>query len=229
MKFLNYDRVLCLSPHPDDIEYGMLGTIMKYKNTKFDIIVLSEGGDFDKSTAKERQEECKKVWEHIDNINGHFIEDSKFIKDKDEDEWVNIIENKFDISSYDCIVTTSSQDSHFEHKQVSNFTFALVRRSKCGIIQYKSPSTLDDWTPNFFVDLNALVHRSREDGHSEDTAVLFMAFVWYIKLNKLKSFESQQDKSYFLEESIKSFHSNYQCSTRGINNVESFKIIRGYN
>ena len=34
MKFLNYDKVLCLSPHPDDVEYGMLGTIMKYKDTK---------------------------------------------------------------------------------------------------------------------------------------------------------------------------------------------------
>ena len=40
MKFLNYDKVLCLSPHPDDVEYGMLGTMMKYKDTKFDIIVL---------------------------------------------------------------------------------------------------------------------------------------------------------------------------------------------
>ena len=229
MKLLNYDRVLCLSPHPDDVEYGMLGTIMKYKDTKFDIVVLSQGGDFDESTAKERQNECKKVWEHIDNINGFFIEDSKFIKDKDEDEWVNILENKFDISSYDCIITTSPTDSHFEHKQVSNFTYALVRRSKCGIIQYKSPSTLDDWTPNFFVDLQTLVNRKREDGHSENTSTLFMAFIWYIKLNKLKLFESQQDKSYFEESAIKSFHSNYQCSTRGINNVESFKIIRGYN
>ena len=53
MKFLNYDRVLCLSPHPDDVEYGMLGTIMKYKDTKFDLVVLSEGGDFDESTAHE--------------------------------------------------------------------------------------------------------------------------------------------------------------------------------
>ena len=65
MKFLNYDKVLCLSPHPDDVEYGVLGTICKYKDTKFDIVVLSQGGDFDKSTAKSRQAECKKVWENI--------------------------------------------------------------------------------------------------------------------------------------------------------------------
>jgi len=228
MKFLNYDKVLCLSPHPDDAEYGMLGTICKYKDTKFDIVVLSQGGDFDKSTAKSRQNECKKIWENIDNINGVFIE-SEFIKDKDEDEWVNILENKFDISSYDCIITTSPTDSHFEHRMVSNLTYPLVRRSKCGIIQYKSPSTLDTWIPNFFVDISDIQNRNQEDGHSDGTHMLFMAMIWYVKLNKLKLFESQQNKSYFEEDAIKSFHSNYQCSNRDMLHVESFKIIRGYN
>ena len=229
MKFLNYDRVLCLSPHPDDVEYGMLGTIMKYKNTQFDVVVLSQGGDFDKSTATERKDECKNVWNNIDNINGYFIDDSKFIKDKDEDEWVNLLETKFDISKYDCIITTSPSDSHFEHKIVSNFTYALIRRTKCGLIQYKSPSTLGDWIPNLFVDIMVQVKRKQDDGHSMDTDVMFSAFLWYIKLNRLALFESQKDKSYFSEESIKSFHSNYQCSTRGMTSVESFKIIRGYN
>ena len=48
MKLLNYDKVLCLSPHPDDVEYGMLGTICKYKDTQFEIVVLYKGVDFDK-------------------------------------------------------------------------------------------------------------------------------------------------------------------------------------
>jgi len=229
MKFLNYDKVLCLSPHPDDVEYGMLGTIMKYKDTQFDIVVLSQGGDFDITTKTERQNECRKVWENIDNINGYFIEDSKFIKDKEEDEWVNILENKFDISNYGCIISPPSEDSHFEHKQVSNLPYALARRTKCGTIHYKTPSTLDSWTPNFFVDLMYLENRKKEDGHSADTDLLFLAFIWYIKLNKLKFFESQQNKSYFKEDSLNSFHSNYQCSTRGMNYIESFKIVRGYN
>ena len=44
MKFLNFKRVLCLSPHPDDVEYSMLATIKKNSNTKFDIFCLSRGG-----------------------------------------------------------------------------------------------------------------------------------------------------------------------------------------
>ena len=225
MKLLNYNKVLCLSPHPDDVEYGMLGTILKYKDTQFDIVVLSQGGDFDKSTAKSRQDECKKVWEHIDNLNGQFVKGVKFIKDKSEDEWVNFLETSYDMNDYDCVISTSPLDSHFEHKIVSNLTYPLVRRSKCGIIQYKSPSTLDTWIPNYFVDLNHVGARNEEDGHSNKTHLLFMAMTWYIKLNKLKLFESQQDKSYFKEDALKSFHSNYQCSTRGMNSVESFKIV----
>ena len=80
MKFLNYNKVLCLSPHPDDVEYGMLGTICKYKDTQFDVVVLSQGGDFDESTLKSRQLECQSVWKNIDNLKGKFMSDIKFIK-----------------------------------------------------------------------------------------------------------------------------------------------------
>ena len=72
-------------------------------------------------------------------------------------------------------------------------------------------------------------NRDKENGHSSETNLLFKACIWYIKLNKLKLFQSQQDKSYFGKHSIESFHSNYQCSMRGLIQVESFKIIRGYN
>jgi len=46
-KFLNADRVLCLSPHPDDIEYGALASMYKFQDTQFDIITISIGGKFD--------------------------------------------------------------------------------------------------------------------------------------------------------------------------------------
>tara|TARA_Y100000034_G_scaffold39499_1_gene48746 strand:- start:1098 stop:1784 length:687 start_codon:yes stop_codon:yes gene_type:complete len=228
MKFLNYDKVLCLSVHPDDVEYGMLGTIMKYKDTHFDVLVLSEGGDFDKSSSKNRHKECQSVWNEIDNLNGFFL-DYKHVKDTLEDELISKIENECDIDSYDCIFVPSEEDAHFEHKKISTLSYPLTRRLKCGLIQFKTPSTLDLWIPNFFIDLYVIENRNKEDGHSPETHLLFQACIWYIKLNKLKLFTSQQDKSYFDEPSLKSFHSNYQCSMRGLTTVESFKIIRGYN
>ena len=88
MKLLNYDKVLCLSPHPDDVEYGMLGTIIKYQDTKFHILNVSQGGDFDESSNKQRHLECKNLWETIKNLEGSFTE-FKHIKSHDEDELIN--------------------------------------------------------------------------------------------------------------------------------------------
>ena len=42
MKFLNLKKVLCLSPHPDDVEIGMMGTIFTYRGTKFDILCMTK-------------------------------------------------------------------------------------------------------------------------------------------------------------------------------------------
>ena len=69
-KFLNLDNVLCFSPHPDDVEYGMLGSMIKHKETNFHILVFSIGGDFDESSNKIRQKECEEIWDKVDNVSG---------------------------------------------------------------------------------------------------------------------------------------------------------------
>ena len=74
MKFLNANKVLCLSAHPDDAEYGALGSIIKFNKTQFDVLVLSGGGDFDDTTGYSRLEECQSIWSEIPNLNGSFFE-----------------------------------------------------------------------------------------------------------------------------------------------------------
>ena len=54
MKFLNYDTVLCISPHPDDVEYIMMGTFLNHVATLFIILNLCQGGDLDSTTGKSR-------------------------------------------------------------------------------------------------------------------------------------------------------------------------------
>ena len=206
MKFLNFNKVLCLGAHPDDVEYGMLGSMCKFTDTEFDILVLSEGGDFDKSTGKDRQTECENIWNKIDNVNGGFT-DVKHVVDHQEDEWVNILESGSYISTdYDCIFTLPSEDSHFEHRIVNSMTPALVRHKKIGIISYRTPSTLDNWIPNFYVEIDL------------DE-----------KIEHLKEFQSQLNKPYFSENSFKSFHSNYQCFKKNMKYVELFRVEIIYN
>ena len=154
MKFLNLDRILCLSAHPDDTEYGLLGSMMKFEETDFDVLVLSSGGDFDKTTGKSRQQECMKIWDRVQfNVSGRFF-GKKYVKDTPEDEWVNIIEQDYNISGYDCILSLPKYDSHFEHRMVNHIAYALVRGTKCGIVTYRTPSTLEEWIPNYYVEID---------------------------------------------------------------------------
>ena len=215
MKFLNFNKVLCLAAHPDDVEYGMLGSIMKYGDTKFDILVLSEGGNFDESTSTDRHRECESIWEDIDNIQGSFLP-IKHLANISEDELINTIESKFDIGTYDSICTPPLEDAHFEHRKVNRAAYSLVRRTSCGLVTFRTPSAVDEWIPNFFVDLTKHTTKSG-------------AIVMFAKKKALLKFTSQQSKSYFKDNSINSFHSNYQCSQRDMSFVESFRIERCYN
>jgi|TARA_B100000959_G_C14657567_1_gene491030 LmbE family N-acetylglucosaminyl deacetylase len=212
MKFLNLNRVLCISAHPDDTEYGALGSMIKFKDTQFDVVVLSNGGDFDESSGFNREKECTEIWNKLSNVDGTFAHKT-YVKDTSEDDWVNYIEQNYNIgagmveSDYDCILTTPKEDSHFEHRMVNNIAYALVRASDCGIVTYRTPSTLEKWIPNFHVRVAGIIER---------------------KVELLQKFVSQRKKLYFGEDSILDFHTNYICSKVGAGYVESFRVERVY-
>jgi len=212
---LEFERVLCLSPHPDDVEYSMSGTIMKCTDTIFDIVCLSNGGDCDTTTGTSRLDEVKNFWSGVDNVNLHFS-DCNFLREKKEEEWVNWIETKFlkDIS-YDCIFTTSAIDSHFEHQLINRLGPALTRGiwpNRKGLvppslIEYKSPSTLNEWNSTFQFVI--------EDTYDD-------------KIMRLRSFKSQLHHTYFDEKVLKAFHTDFQSYKKGMYRVEEFKIKNLY-
>ncbi len=207
MKFLGYDNVLCISPHPDDTEYSMMGTILKYSDTMFTCLQLCQGGDMDETTGRNRLFEVQNVWEEAEcsNVNLLFTE-VKYMRDMREEEWINFIEEKLS-PSLDAIVLPNEYDSHFEHRFVAGFGKALIRQRPITLIQYKTPSTNQTWVPNLFVDI--------EEEYD-------------IKVNALGKFESQQHRYYFREDVLRSFHSDFQSAKRAKHYVEQFKILDLY-
>ena len=205
-KFLDSSKVLCLSPHPDDIEYGALGIMAKHQDTQFDILTISIGGKFDTSSGKNRFKECSSIWGSIPNINGGFLLEDHTIN-FGYDKLVHMIENQYDMSSYDLMLVPTHEDTHHDHKKINVVGMALTRKNKCGIVDYKTPSTLETWVPNYFVDISSYID---------------------FKIEQLHKFKTQAKHLYFTEDVIKSFHINYQSSRRGMGYVEHFKIHRIY-
>tara|TARA_R110000772_G_scaffold17946_1_gene49816 strand:- start:56932 stop:57576 length:645 start_codon:yes stop_codon:yes gene_type:complete len=209
MKFLGYDRVLCLSPHPDDVEYSMSGTIYKHRSTLFDVVLLSHGTVSDKSTSESRIHEAYEFWQSLDidevNLNLSQLKTSGNFDTLLDSGWVDLIEKQFTNKyKYDAIIGPSSEDSHYEHQITNRVMNSLSRSKPLSILEYKSPSTLHSWTPNLFVSLENFYKLKTE----------------YLR----NSFKSQTDALYFSEECIKLFHEDYNYKKRGISSAEQFKI-----
>tara|TARA_B100000902_G_scaffold55302_2_gene61991 strand:+ start:1358 stop:2005 length:648 start_codon:yes stop_codon:yes gene_type:complete len=208
MKFLNLEKVLCLSPHPDDVEIGMMGTIMRHEETHFDVLCLTKGGakGFDETNKLNRRDEVDAVWNRANVLNTNVYHSKyDYFEDTTEPGWINYIENKFvKPKDYDCIMIPTSEDSMFEHRFVNKFGSALCRFSDISLIEYRSFSTLNSWLPNLFIDMDDEYVR---------------------KEISLKLFTSQLHKIYFQKPALEAFHSNFQCNKKGLNRVEQFKII----
>ena len=69
MKFLGFNNAFCLSPHPDDIEIALSGTILKYSETIFTVFCFSIGSKGDITSDIKRHQEVSKFWENIHNVN----------------------------------------------------------------------------------------------------------------------------------------------------------------
>lgn len=201
MKLLNFNNVLCLSPHPDDVEYSMSGTILKHRDTLFHIICISNGGN--DRIEQIRYNEVDKFWNGVQNVRLHFLK-NRNITEESLTRLIYVIENEFNFLQTDCIFTPSNNDSHQEHRILSGIGHSLIRSKLISLIEYKSPSTLDSWTPSMFIDIQEQYPN---------------------KLKRLNSFESQSHANYFNVDVLNGFHTHFQYLKKGKKcMVEQFNI-----
>ena len=200
MKFLGIDRVLCLSPHPDDIELSAAGTILRCEDTYFISVICSIGSRGDSTSDYNRFKECKQFWESTNNVSIKLV--GNFITDQTISELITSIEDIFS-DDFEGILIPTAIDSHQEHQVINQVGLALARSRKMSIIEYRSPSTIDSWYPNLFVDIK----ETEED-----------------KIARMKTIVSQ-NKMYTKEEYLKASHIHLPSYRKNYRPVEQFKIL----
>lgn len=150
-------KILAISPHPDDIEIGCIGTLIRLsKENEIHVLVMSDGGL--NGEAKIRREEARKVIKSLNfvpyfgNIEDGFItEDSKTIKKIEEVmQWVKP----------DIIFIPAAEDTHQDHRNTHKAAISAVRRMPI-FFCYETPSTMS-FKPNFFVDITEQIQAKME-------------------------------------------------------------------
>lgn len=196
-------KVLFIGAHPDDIELGAGGSLIKHLKKKDEIIYIifskgEKGGD-----PTQREREVKEVLEYL-NIKEFYI--YSFPDTKMHDYFIQIKDTLEEvIKKYEPyrIYTHSLNDPHQDHSTVARAT-RIAGRKVPQILSFWSPSTYNNFHPEYFIDISEIIIE---------------------KLKVLQKFKSQNNKDFLKRSLVKSIN-RYFGYLSGVKYAEGFEIIR---
>lgn len=144
-------KVLAIGAHPDDIELGCAGTLLKHRKngTELYLFVLTKGEASGDPRIRER--ECQKSAKLMKAVELFFGE----MNDTEINDGVKtivLIEDIINLVNPDIIYTHSSKDTHQDHRNASNATLSAARRCN-KIFFYETPTTYKNFLPQVYVDI----------------------------------------------------------------------------
>ena len=199
-------NILAIGAHPDDIELGCGGLLIKAARQGHNVSMytLTRGaasGDPEQRTKELMQSAkfigAKKLW--IDNF-----EDTRL--NSNTAELINHIEFFINKANPDLIITHSLGDVHHDHKAIAASTIEAGRFIP-NIMSYEIPLT-KEFKPQVYYDISDVV---------DD------------KVELIKIFWSQQSKLYLKTNAIKGLAEYRALQSRlntSINYVESFEVLK---
>jgi LmbE family N-acetylglucosaminyl deacetylase len=153
-------NILAIGAHPDDIEIGCAGTVMKFKekDCRFYQMVLTcgfEGGD-----AEMRRQEQERAAEVIgvDDLFWGGFKDTML--GADIRRLIDSIENVMKKTEPAFIFVNYPKDTHQDHRYLAEATISAARNTR-NILFYEVPTSID-FNPNVFVDISQFMERKLE-------------------------------------------------------------------
>ena len=206
-----FNKILCLAPHPDDIELGCGGTVSKLTELgkevfycAFSLCEKSIPKGFSNDILKEElKNSCRKLGIRDTNVYQYMFEVREYKRDR-QLILEELVKLKNEIKP-DLVFLPMPNDVHQDHCTISEEGMRAFKKST--ILAYEVP-----WN-NFSLENNLFVELTEEQLQK--------------KIEALKAYESQYFRSYANEEFVKSL-----AVVRGVQGkskyAETFNIIRMY-
>ena len=142
--------ILAIGAHPDDIEFGCGGTLIKYteRDHRLFLHIMTKGGSgADSSTRAEEQEASKAILGAEDIFWGHY-EDTHLQVDV---ELIGKIEAVIKRIKPDFIFCHYPDDTHQDHRHLTQAVMSATRYIR-NVLFYEGPTT-QNFKPHVFVDI----------------------------------------------------------------------------
>jgi LmbE family N-acetylglucosaminyl deacetylase len=151
--------ILAIGAHPDDIEFGCGGTIIKYteRGHRLFLHIMTEGGFGAETTTRiQEQEASKKILGAKDIFWGGY-EDTHLVVDI---ELIGKIERIIKKVKPDFIFCNFPDDTHQDHRHLSQAVMSATRYIR-NVLFYEGPTT-QNFKPHVFVDISDTLDKKIE-------------------------------------------------------------------
>ena len=150
-------NILAIGAHPDDIEFGCAGTLIKYAQGGHTVLLLITTKGEMGGEAEGRFREQMKAAEIIgakDVFWGGFKDTE--LSDKGND-LIHMVERYIKEIKPHFIFVNYPEDTHQDHRTVNRSVLSAARYVK-NVMFYEVPTT-ENFTPNVFVDIGSVLER----------------------------------------------------------------------
>ena len=159
-------NILALSPHADDVEIAMGGTIAKYVSEGHNVTILTSilpkeniDGKVDNFMSRNRKEEQKKAAKIL-GANLEILDldpyDFRFNR-----KYIKLFDKKIFSYNPDIIFSCWEHDTHQDHKILANILLAVTRKNNISINMYEAmlPGGLNTYSfnPQYFVNISKFI------------------------------------------------------------------------
>ncbi len=158
-------NIIAIGAHPDDIEYGCGGALLKWaKDPKNEIyIFVATNGEFGKNGVDRKQEQLKAA--EIMGVKRIFWGGYRDTAIPMHQKLISDLENIMHIVHADYIFVHYYDDTHQDHRTLSQCTITAGRYIR-NFLFYEGPTT-QNFNPNIFVDIEPVMEEKKKllDAH----------------------------------------------------------------
>jgi LmbE family N-acetylglucosaminyl deacetylase len=149
-------NILAIGAHPDDIEFGCGGTLIKYASKGHDVhvLVLTDGGRGGDAAERRREQEAAATLLGAHQLFWGGYRDTEVVLDRDLIQKVEAVLHRI---RPQLILAPFGDDTHQDHRYLSSAVVTASRYTR-NVLFYEGPTTAN-FTPSVFVDVNAVLER----------------------------------------------------------------------
>ena len=147
-------RILAIGAHPDDVEFGCGGTLIKYARQGHDVslLVMTDGGGGGDGRIRRLEQQAAGDILGVSRLFWGEYPDTAIPLDR---ESIQRVERVILDVRPDFIFVHSQDDTHQDHRHLSVATITATRYTR-NVLFYEGPTT-QNFSPNVFVDIDGVL------------------------------------------------------------------------